>query len=68
MKLASRIIALTFCAGGLIAFYSGLTQWVLPMAAVACVSFFLGLRSDFVKTRDDSLSEATDGTASETQA
>jgi heme O synthase-like polyprenyltransferase len=68
MRLASRIIALALCVACVVAFYLGLTQWVLPIAAIACVSFFLGLRSEFVKTRDESLREATEGADSETQA
>jgi hypothetical protein len=68
MKLAYRVTALALCAVGLGAYTLGHTEWLLPVAALACVTFFLGLRSEFAKTRDESLAEATDDAASETQS
>jgi len=68
MKLLTRIITIVLCIACVTVFYLDLKEWVLPIAAIACVSFFLGMRSDLVMIRDSSRveAEATDAEDSET--
>ena len=58
MKLLSRVITILLCIACVTVFYFDLREWVLPIAAVACVSFFLGMRSDLVMIRDSARAEA----------
>jgi len=66
MKLLTRLITIVLCIACVTVFYLDLKEWVLPIAAIACVVFFIGMRSDFVKTRDAAMEQATDTDDSET--
>lgn len=67
MKTISRIVAVALAIACVAAYYLGHSDWMLPIAALACVAFFLGVRFDLVKTRDRALAEATSDDDSETQ-
>jgi hypothetical protein len=58
MKLLSRVITILLCIACVTVFYLDFREWVLPIAAIACVSFFLGMRSDLVMIRDSARAEA----------
>ena len=67
MKTISRIVAVALAVMCVVAYYLGHSDWMLPIAALACVAFFLGVRLELVKTRDRALAEATSDDDSETQ-
>ena len=67
MKTISRIVAVVLAVLCVVAYYLGHSDLMLPIAALACVAFFLGVRFELVKTRDRALAEATSDDDSETQ-
>ena len=67
MKLLTRVLTIVLIVACIAAFFLDWKEWVLPIAAIACVMFFIGLRADLVKTRDESVREATESEESETQ-
>lgn len=67
MKVLSRIVSIALAIACVAAYHLEHAEWMLPLAALACVAFFLGMRSDLVKSRDSAIAEATSEDSSETQ-